>query len=480
MYADSWLGKPRNRHGFTSYPVLRLMTLVETGTRGLLGASFGPSHRGENHYARRLLHLLGPDQLVLADRYFDDGKLLAQIADTGAQFLVRLASHRRLPNHDRLPDGSYLVHLRGVPVRVIEADVTVTLADGSTLHEGYRLMTTLLDHDLDPAKALIRLYHERWEIESAYYALRHTLMQGRVHRSGDPCGLEQEMGALLLLYQLLRTAMVDAVETKRGTDPDRASFTVALEAARDQLVRAHTGAGDTLVGAIGRAVLTRLLPARRARISARRAKCPLSRYAHASPGEARPMTSTKVQSIDVSIHLDHPTTPAFVSRRHPLPRPRPEPTPKESLINRAYAVLRSHPGRHWGRKELAHAVGAENVNSFCVLLARWAREGLLAKRERGVYMLLDDPAGPLPPPPVPPLPDLAPGLSRFDAALAVMRSAPDRSWTAREIAPALGISNIPSFRVQMATWARTGRIAKVKHGTYTLLPDPPRQRKPSH
>ncbi|MFI8952797.1 transposase [Streptomyces sp. NPDC053750] len=104
-----WLGKPCNRHGFTSYPVLRLMTLVETGTRGLLGASFGPSHRGENHYARRLL---GPDQLVLADRYFDDAKLLARIADTGAQFLVRLASHRRLPTHDRLPDGFYLVHLR--------------------------------------------------------------------------------------------------------------------------------------------------------------------------------------------------------------------------------------------------------------------------------------------------------------------------------------------------------------------------------
>ncbi|MGC9544780.1 transposase domain-containing protein [Streptomyces sp. UG1] len=100
-----WLGKLRNRNGLTGYPVVCLMTLVETGSRGLLGAAFGPRARGENHHARRLLHLLGPDQLVLAGRYFDDAKLLAQVAGTGARLLVRLASHRRLPTHDQLPDA---------------------------------------------------------------------------------------------------------------------------------------------------------------------------------------------------------------------------------------------------------------------------------------------------------------------------------------------------------------------------------------
>ena len=46
-------------------------------------------------------------------------------------------------------------------------------------------------------------------------------------------GLEQETWALLTLYQLPRMAMVDAVETRPGTDPGRASFTTAMEAARD-------------------------------------------------------------------------------------------------------------------------------------------------------------------------------------------------------------------------------------------------------
>ena len=85
----------------------------------------------------------------------------------------------------------------------------------------------------------MRLYHERWEIESAYLALRHTLLGGRVLRSGDRPGAEQELWALLTLYQLLRMAMVTAVETRPGTNPDRASFTTALEAARAELTAAR-------------------------------------------------------------------------------------------------------------------------------------------------------------------------------------------------------------------------------------------------
>ena len=126
-------------------------------------------------------------------------------------------------------------------MRIIEADVAMTGADGTRIADRYRLITTLTDHRAYPAVALVRLYHERWEIESAYLALRHTLLDGQVLRSGDRPGVEQELWALLTLYQLLRMAMVTAVETRPGTNPDRASFTTALEAARDQLTAA---AGD--------------------------------------------------------------------------------------------------------------------------------------------------------------------------------------------------------------------------------------------
>jgi hypothetical protein len=66
-----------------------------------------------------------------------------------------------------LPDGSYLSDLDGLAVRIIEASVTVTGAGGSRVRGSYRLITTLMDHRRFPAAAVVRLYHERWEIESA-------------------------------------------------------------------------------------------------------------------------------------------------------------------------------------------------------------------------------------------------------------------------------------------------------------------------
>jgi Insertion element 4 transposase N-terminal len=47
----AWLGKVRHRQGPAGYPQPMLMALVETGTRGLLGARFGPATDGERAYA---------------------------------------------------------------------------------------------------------------------------------------------------------------------------------------------------------------------------------------------------------------------------------------------------------------------------------------------------------------------------------------------------------------------------------------------
>jgi Insertion element 4 transposase N-terminal/Transposase DDE domain len=296
-----WLGKLKAVRGITGYPAVELMTLAETGTRALAGAVFGPPATGETEYARRLLHLLDDTMLVLMDRGFDAGEFLREVAATRAQFLVRLTARRRLPVMARLDDGSFLSAIGDLPVRVICTQVTVTCADGTTYTGSYRLATTLRDHRRYPAAALIRLYHERWEHEAAYLALRHTLLQGRVLRSGDPAGLEQEIWALLALYQALRRAMVTAIETVPGTDPDRAGFTTALQTAAQTLIQAD-GVLTTCtspVGRIGRAVLNDLLPPRRPRVSARKVKSPLSRWNNIDPH--RPARSTPITSLAITV-----------------------------------------------------------------------------------------------------------------------------------------------------------------------------------
>ena len=77
-----WLGKMNAALGVTGYPVIQLMTLVETGTRALIGAAFGSTADGELAWARQLLHLLDASMLVLMDRGFDAGEFLAQVAAT--------------------------------------------------------------------------------------------------------------------------------------------------------------------------------------------------------------------------------------------------------------------------------------------------------------------------------------------------------------------------------------------------------------
>ena len=293
----AWLGKMKASLGETGYPVIQLMTLCETGTRALIGAVFGTTATGELDWARKLLPLLDATMLVLMDRGFDAGEFLREVAATKAQFLVRLNAARRPPVLGPLPDGSVLSVIGGVKVRIIEASVTVTCHDGTRYGGSYRLATTLLDHRAYPGGALISLYHERWEHEITYLALRHTLLGGRVLRSGDPAGLGQEMWALLTLYQALRIAITDAIETMPGTDPDRASYQIAAETAQTLVTGARniTGEPSDLAGDIGRAVLASLHGPRLPRVCARRVKSPLSRWNKHPPG--KPRTSLKITSV---------------------------------------------------------------------------------------------------------------------------------------------------------------------------------------
>jgi Insertion element 4 transposase N-terminal/Transposase DDE domain len=277
--------KQAGSHGGSGYPLLRLVALVACGTRTVIDAAFGPASCGELDYAGRLRRSLHAGMLVLADRNFGAAALIGQFAATEAHLLVRLKGNRKLPVLCRYRDGSYLSQIGAVRVRVTECEITI--ATRASRHTGaYRLATTLLDHRQHPAAALITLYHQRWEIETAYLELKSTILGGRVLRARTPAGITQEVYALLACYQILRIAITDAIEAAGGIDPDRGSFTIALNAARDLLTQAaNVIAGTTidLTGVIGRRVLDNLLPSRRLRVSPRIVKRAISKYQARGP-----------------------------------------------------------------------------------------------------------------------------------------------------------------------------------------------------
>jgi hypothetical protein len=292
--------KQRCNHGAGGYPTIRMLAVVACGTRHIIDAVFGPASLGETGYAPRLARSLHAGMLLLADRNFAAATLIADLAATGADLLIRCKTGRRLPIQRHYRDGSHLSRLGTTTVRVIDAEITISTSLGRQTGT-YRLVTTLLDHHRYPADQLITLYHQRWEIETAYLELKSTILGGRVLRARTPTGIDQEIYALLITYQLLRTAMVDATDSRPGTDPDRASFTTALNTARDQIVQAAGIIADTiidLVGVIGAHVLAHLMPDRRLRTKPRIVKRAISKYNARGPNINR---TTYQATIEINI-----------------------------------------------------------------------------------------------------------------------------------------------------------------------------------
>ena len=163
-------------------------------------------------------------------------------AELPAGPLWRVTRNLVLPCQRRLADGSYLSQIypspkdrrpdrNGLTVRVVEYEL-VGVADAEPL---YRLVTTILDPDQVPAAALATVYHERWEIETAFDELKTHLRGSQiVLRSKTPELVKQELYGLMMAHFAVRGLMHEAA-LKAEEDPDRLSFTHALRVVRCRL-----------------------------------------------------------------------------------------------------------------------------------------------------------------------------------------------------------------------------------------------------
>jgi hypothetical protein len=235
-------GRPGSSRGDSAYPQIRFVSLVENGTHVLFGSQMAGCETGEIPLARAVLARLQPGMLCLADREFFGFALWQQACATGAALLWRLKKNTRLPCDQRLADGSYLSHIYacegdrrrqtgGVPVRVIEYCL-----DGVEGAEPlYRLVTTIRDPDLAPAREVAALYHERWEIETALDELKTHLRGARiVLRSKTPDLVRQEFYGLILAHFAIRSLMHEAA-LQADEDPDRLSFLHAVRVVRRKM-----------------------------------------------------------------------------------------------------------------------------------------------------------------------------------------------------------------------------------------------------
>jgi hypothetical protein len=242
-------GRPGASRGTAGFPKLRIVSLVENGTHVLFGAQHGPYRNGsEVALAGEVVKSLAPGMLCLGDRNFFSYELWKQAVATGADLLWRIPKNLVLPCSERLPDGSYLSKVYpspkhrkrdrdGIVVRVVEYHLEgVAKPEGGA--ELYRLVTTLLDPAEAPARELAALYHERWEIETAFDELKtHLRGRGIVLRSKTPELVRQEFYGLLLAHFAVRGIMHEAA-LQADVDPDELSFVHTVRVVKRKILTA--------------------------------------------------------------------------------------------------------------------------------------------------------------------------------------------------------------------------------------------------
>jgi hypothetical protein len=238
-------GGPR---GDGAFPQVRKLSLVEVGTHVevafVVKGIKGPNS-GEQRLAPGLVRHLRSDMLLLWDRGFFSYVLWKCVVTQGCQLLARVSSRLILRPIQTLADGSYLAKVyprdwdrtkdrNGIVVRVIR----YTLNDPQRVGHGQEhvLLTTLLDAVAYPARELVLVYHERWEIELVYDEQKTHQNPWRVTKSADlrsetPAGVLQELYALSIGHYVVRSVMVAAAATEQ-LDPDRLSFVGCLQILR--------------------------------------------------------------------------------------------------------------------------------------------------------------------------------------------------------------------------------------------------------
>jgi hypothetical protein len=243
-------GKPKSGKKKGPFPRLRLMSLLAVSGRLVLDVAYA-AYCGKGTGERALM-LKILEQLVRTNLLFlQDAGLYAfyivwEIEQKGQKFIIKLPKGVKPKPIKYLPDGSYLAELKGkiedpekpstkdgrkrwqevkLMVRVIEIEIP-----GFRPH---RLITNLLDEEIT-ARELALHYHQRWDIEISYDEIKThqcATLRGQcptTFRSKRPDLVEQELYAMLIMYNLIRGLIFEAAR-EHHKDPRFISFLDALQ-----------------------------------------------------------------------------------------------------------------------------------------------------------------------------------------------------------------------------------------------------------
>ena len=281
-------GRPSTARGTCAFPQAYLVGLLECATHAFFDATLVPYTANLHRAARHLVRSVTKGMLVSFDCGLHSHALIAAICAQDAQVLSRLPASAHPPIVRHLPDGSVLARIvpssgkqrkeRAVLVRII----TYTFDDPNRPGYGevHRLLTSLRNPTVAPAKELIVAYHSRWEYELAVDEVETHLRPRLPLRSHLPIGIIQEVYGLLIAHYLVRKVMHDAA-LQADLPPTRLSFLQTVRLLRDYLPDFQSRAPDArpvLYQALLDEVKAAKLPPRANRINPRVVKRKMSNF----------------------------------------------------------------------------------------------------------------------------------------------------------------------------------------------------------
>ena len=248
-------GYPPGQQKGCGFPVAHLMALCDMTTGLVIDVIASPLRSGDLTQGVRTHRALREGDVVVGDRVFGTWGYLSLVLQQNLHAVAR--AHQRLKLHF---DSRTRWHERGTYCRLYTLDrddqiiewfkpayrprwmsekvyeslppVTIVRAIRYTVNrKGFRtrqvtLLTTLTNHEKYPKEEIIELYGRRWEIETNFRDLKHT-MGMKTLRCKTVDGVLKEMYTYAIAYNLVRMRCLEGARSQ-GVDPRRISFINAL------------------------------------------------------------------------------------------------------------------------------------------------------------------------------------------------------------------------------------------------------------
>jgi Insertion element 4 transposase N-terminal/Transposase DDE domain len=251
---------PENRAAFggqtgrggtdSGYPQVRVVALLALRSHLMSAFRFANYGTGETTLAREIWREVPENSLTIIDRNFLVARELIHLECSGNRhWLSRSKARTKYAVVEKLGRDDSLVVLEikqdGLPRTWLMRAINYK-------KKGFppsTLLTSLTDAEAYPAKELVELYHERWELEIAYDEMKtHLLEREETIRSRTVEGVHQELWGIAIAYNLVRLEMERAAAELK-VPPTRVSFVAALAMFRNEL-RGMSGRRPLAMGTI--------------------------------------------------------------------------------------------------------------------------------------------------------------------------------------------------------------------------------------